>query len=93
MLPAAPDQDEADVTLPLSRTLADFPLRMAEVISTLAQVERRREDEVIRDLLNTDAACSAITKRPALATRTAPFLDVGDAVHLTMGWKIASCVP
>lgn len=53
VLPAATDREEADVTLPLSRSLADFPLRMTEVIRTLAQVERRREEEVVRDLLTT----------------------------------------
>ncbi len=53
VLPATADRDEADVTLPMRRDLLDFSLRMSEVVRTLSQVERRREGEVVRDLLTT----------------------------------------
>lgn len=53
VLPGADSRREVDVTVPLSRDLADFSLRMIEVIRMLAQVERRREEDVVRDLLTT----------------------------------------
>lgn len=46
-------QGEADVTLPLRRDLGDFDLRMREVVQTLGHVEKRPEEEVVRDLLTT----------------------------------------
>lgn len=53
VLPAAAGRDEADVTLPLRRDLVDFPLRMGDVLRTLAQTEGRREGEVLHDLMTT----------------------------------------
>ncbi len=53
VLPGTVDRDEADVRLPLRRDLVDFSLRMSEIVRTLAQVERRREEEVVSDLLTT----------------------------------------
>jgi hypothetical protein len=41
---------EAELLLPLRQELADFPLRMSEVLRILAEVENRSELDVIRDL-------------------------------------------
>lgn len=53
VLPLAPGRDEADVTLPLRRDLGDFALRMGDVLRTLAEVEKRGEAEILRDLMAT----------------------------------------
>ena len=53
VLSGTADRDEADVSLPLRRDIADFRLRMNEVVRTLAQVECRREEAIIHDLLTT----------------------------------------
>lgn len=45
--------DEADVTLPLRRDLADYTLRMADLVQVLVRVEARPRSEVVADLLTT----------------------------------------
>ncbi|TVR97728.1 MAG: hypothetical protein EA406_08365 [Rhodospirillales bacterium] len=50
-----PDGEEFDVTLPLRQDLADYALRMGELLQTVAQVEGRSELEVLRDLMTTTA--------------------------------------
>lgn len=52
---AVPDVEEFDVTLPLKRDLADYALRMGELLRTLAVAESRSELEVLRDLVTTTA--------------------------------------
>ena len=54
-LQALPDGEEFDVTLPLKRDLADYALRMGELLRTLAAAERRSELEVLRDVMTTTA--------------------------------------
>jgi hypothetical protein len=54
-LKAAAEGEEFDVTLPLKRDLGDYALRMGEVLGTLAEVERRSELEVLRDVMTTTA--------------------------------------
>lgn len=44
------DQQVHDLTLPLRQDFADFATRMAEVLRTLADVEKRSELEILRDL-------------------------------------------
>lgn len=48
-----PDGIEFDVTLPLRRSLADYTLRMEELLTTIANAERRSQLEVLRDILTT----------------------------------------
>ena len=45
------DGAEAEILLPIRETLADLPARLTEIISTLADVERRDELSVFRDLV------------------------------------------
>jgi hypothetical protein len=49
------DGSEYDVTLPAKRDLADYALRMSEVLHTLAEVERRSQLDVLRDIETTTA--------------------------------------
>ena len=49
------DGREYDVTLPARRDLADYALRMSEVLGTLAEVERRSQLDVLRDIQTTTA--------------------------------------
>ncbi len=49
------DGREYDVTLPARRDLADYALRMSEVLGTLAAVERRSQLDVLRDIQTTTA--------------------------------------
>jgi hypothetical protein len=49
------DGSEFDVTLPARRDLADYALRMSEVLHTLAEVERRSQLDVLRDIETTTA--------------------------------------
>jgi hypothetical protein len=49
------DGSEYDVTLPAKRDLADYALRMSEVLHTLAKVERRSQLDVLRDIETTTA--------------------------------------
>jgi hypothetical protein len=46
---------ERDLLLPLRQDLADFPTRMAEVLSIIAAVEGRSELEVLQDVATTAA--------------------------------------
>ncbi len=48
-----PEGSAFDVTLPLRRSLADYTLRMEELLTTLASVEQRSQLEVLRDILTT----------------------------------------
>ena len=48
-----PDGSALDVTLPLRRSLADYTLRMEELLTTLANAERRSQLEVLRDIQTT----------------------------------------
>jgi hypothetical protein len=54
-LQEAPNGEEFDITLPLKRDLADYALRMGELLRTLAAAERRSELEVLRDVMTTTA--------------------------------------
>ncbi|MGF1641977.1 MAG: hypothetical protein ACFCUO_13605 [Rhodospirillales bacterium] len=54
-LHAVEDGEEFDVTLPMRRDLADYALRMGELLQTLAMAERRSELEVLRDVMTTTA--------------------------------------
>lgn len=47
------DGSEFDVTLPAKRDFADYALRMSEVLRTLAEVERRSQLDVLRDIETT----------------------------------------
>ena len=47
--------EELDITLPLTRDLADYALRMGELLQTLAVAEHRSELEVLRDVTTTTA--------------------------------------
>lgn len=40
-----------DITLPLKRDLADYALRMGELLRTLATAERRSELDILRDAM------------------------------------------
>lgn len=51
VLPAVNGREEADIVLPMRRSLSDFALRMGDVLRTLAAIERRRETEVLHDLM------------------------------------------
>jgi len=46
---------EFDVTVPARRELADYSLRMEEVLGTLATVEQRSQLDVLRDIQTTSA--------------------------------------
>jgi hypothetical protein len=48
-----PEGGTFDVTLPLRRSLADYTLRMEELLTTLANAEQRSQLEVLRDILTT----------------------------------------
>jgi hypothetical protein len=48
-----PDGSEFDVTLPVRSDFVDYALRMSEVLRTLAEVERRSQLEVLRDIETT----------------------------------------
>lgn len=48
-----PEGSDFDVTLPLRRGLADYSLRMEELLTTLANVEQRSQLDVLRDVLTT----------------------------------------
>jgi hypothetical protein len=50
-----PDDQEFDITLPARGEMADYALRMSEVLETLAAVERRSQSEVLRDIETTTA--------------------------------------
>jgi hypothetical protein len=50
-----PDQQEFDITLPARPEMADYALRMSEVLNTLAIVERRSQLEILRDIQTTTA--------------------------------------
>ena len=52
---AVADGEEFDITLPLKRDLADYVLRMGEVLQTLALAERRSQLEILRDIMTTTA--------------------------------------
>ena len=47
-----PNGAEFDVTLPAKRELGDFVLRMAEVLSTLADAEGRSQLDVLLSLIH-----------------------------------------
>jgi hypothetical protein len=47
--------EEIDVMLPLKRELADYVLRMGELLGAIANVERRSQLEVLQDVLTTSA--------------------------------------
>jgi len=49
------DGAEFDVTLPAKRELADYTLRMSEVLRTLAEVEQRSQLDVLVDIQTTTA--------------------------------------
>jgi hypothetical protein len=49
------DGREYDVMLPARRDLADYALRMSEVLGTLAEVEQRSQLDVLRDIQTTTA--------------------------------------
>jgi hypothetical protein len=49
------DTEEFDLTLPNRRSFADYALRIAEVLQTLAKVEDRSELEILRDLQSATA--------------------------------------
>lgn len=44
-----------EILLPLDATLRDFPNRIAEVLSTLEQAEKRSQLEIVEDLVTTSA--------------------------------------
>jgi hypothetical protein len=52
---AGADGEEHDVTLPLRHDLADYALRMGEVVATLAAAEGRSALDVLRDVTTTTA--------------------------------------
>jgi hypothetical protein len=47
--------EDIDVTLPLHRDLADYTLRMGELLHTLSYAEQRSELDILRDLQTTAA--------------------------------------
>jgi hypothetical protein len=49
------DGTEVDVTLPMRRDLADYALRMGELLRNLSVAEQRSELEILRDLATTTA--------------------------------------
>lgn len=50
-LKEGPNGEVFDITLPLKRDLADYALRMGELLRTLATAERRSELDILRDAM------------------------------------------
>lgn len=46
---------EAEILLPFQKDLADFSLRMADVLKTLSRYEQRSQSEILHDLIVTSA--------------------------------------
>ena len=76
-------KDEAgssfELLVPLDVTLRDFPNRVAEVLATLAQAEKRSQLEIVEDLATT----SADVVRPRLLGS-----DPDGEISLERGWMI-----
>jgi hypothetical protein len=49
------DNEEAEISLPLDRKLADFHFRISEILQILAIVEHRLPEEIFNDLVNLNA--------------------------------------
>lgn len=70
--------DDYDVTLPATRELGDYILRLSEVLHTLAKVEDRSELEVMRDIQTT--TCDLIRVRASNQQAEGGALPLDEAV-------------
>jgi hypothetical protein len=65
---------EFDIALPARRELADYALRMAEALQTLAEVERRSQLDILRDIQTTTSDLVRVRARSRDAENgTLPF--------------------
>jgi hypothetical protein len=67
--------DEFEVLVPNSSQLRDYPVRIAELIETVAQVEQRGEDEVLRDLQSSTLDVQHIRTQPEGPSGTIPIRE------------------
>ena len=67
------DGEEFDITLPNSRSFADYALRISEVLQTLSIVEERSELDVLRDLQTTGADLVRIRAPTGTSDDTLPL--------------------
>lgn len=65
--------DELDVLLPENSLLRDYPVRLAELVSTLADVEGRPREEVLRDLRSPRVDVQHIRLLPDSPSGTTPL--------------------
>jgi hypothetical protein len=76
----AEDADEFEVLVPTDRRLRDFPLRMYEVLRTLAIVQDRPLPTVLADLANTGVDRMILRLLPAGPPGTIPLVNGAGAV-------------
>ena len=77
----AEDTDEFEVLVPTDRRLRDFPLRMYDLLRTLATIQDRSLPMVLADLTNTGADRMVLRLLPAGPPGTIPLLHGADAVQ------------
>jgi hypothetical protein len=73
--------DEFEVLVPTDRRLRDFPLRMYEVLSTLAAVQDRPLSIILADLTNAGADQMIFRLLPSGPPGTIPLFNGADAVQ------------
>jgi hypothetical protein len=65
-----------EVLVPASATLADYPTRLSELLTTLADVEDRPEGEILRDLRNASGVIVLLRAFPEESDdQSVPLLD------------------
>jgi hypothetical protein len=89
--------DEFEVMLPTDPQLRDFPLRMFDLLRTLAVVEDRPVSTVITDLINTSSDTITVRLLPDGPPGTIPLFNGADALQgvreLVMAATYATTLP
>jgi hypothetical protein len=73
-------QGETDVLIPVSAELRDYPLRVAELVGTVAAAEQRSREQVLRDLRSPRLDVQYIRTMPEGPSGTTPLRDGFKAV-------------
>jgi hypothetical protein len=71
---------EQELLVPMRRDLADFAIRMAEVLAGLERVESRSQEEILRDILTT--SFDLIRVRSASTSAADGSIPIGTGVSL-----------
>jgi len=72
--------EEQELVVPMRRDLADFAIRMAEVLAVLENVELRSQEEILRDIITT--SFDLIRVRSASASAADGSVPIGIGVSL-----------